>query len=452
MTLLHTMSLTGSVAVVLYLLLHFFTKRYFPASWHKIYMTVTIFLFLIPFAYFKPDYVKILNRYFGYQNENVIQMQTGYTIYVFNDGVYVHNLWLYLCIACSLILSACSTIYFVRKYRKVFHTIAKASSECEVSEDLLAKLKQATHVPANIKIYVSDYIETPVTLGILRQKIVLPNVAWTEEGLTDVIHHEFSHIKVMDNLLKFILLLTVILNFYNPLVYYLWYQWNLVDEMYCDEKVTEKKNKKEIKAYANLIIDFAQKNKHHFPIVGLSMDERQIKERIENMKKMRRNNGKIRKVVGAVIIAAAVSIPSITTLAYQPRQTMHFDRERNGAEVESCFLVGVTFEHAFDREYSFCNELDMRLHGYEDYITADHDTFFVDEDGNVYYDIFTDADEIRNYRACNHTYKSGMYSTHDTNSSGGCTITYYQGKRCTQCGHTILEQRISSLTYDICPH
>lgn len=170
------------------------------------------------------------------------------------------------------------------------------------------------------------------------------------------------------------------------------------------------------------------------------------------MKKMRRNNGKIRKVVGAVIIAAAVSIPSITTLAYQPRQTMHFDRERNGAEVESCFLVGVTFEHAFDREYSFCNELDMRLHGYEDYITADHDTFFVDEDGNVYYDIFTDADEIRNYRACNHTYKSGMYSTHDTNSSGGCTITYYQGKRCTQCGYTVLEQYLNAVSYAICPH
>lgn len=53
MTFIHTMTFSGSIAVVLYMLLYFLTKRHLPVLWHKIYLTIAVFLFITPLPYFK---------------------------------------------------------------------------------------------------------------------------------------------------------------------------------------------------------------------------------------------------------------------------------------------------------------------------------------------------------------------------------------------------------------
>jgi hypothetical protein len=57
MTLLHTMSFAGSVSVIIYMMLYGLTKRYLTVLWHKIYLTVAIFIYIIPFAFFSPEYL-----------------------------------------------------------------------------------------------------------------------------------------------------------------------------------------------------------------------------------------------------------------------------------------------------------------------------------------------------------------------------------------------------------
>lgn len=51
MSLFHTMGFAGSVAIIIYILSYVYTKRHLPIVWHKVYLTVTIVLFLIPFLY-----------------------------------------------------------------------------------------------------------------------------------------------------------------------------------------------------------------------------------------------------------------------------------------------------------------------------------------------------------------------------------------------------------------
>lgn len=56
MSLFHTMGFAGSVVILVYMLSYVYTKRHLPTVWHKVYLTITIALFLIPFPYFCMDY------------------------------------------------------------------------------------------------------------------------------------------------------------------------------------------------------------------------------------------------------------------------------------------------------------------------------------------------------------------------------------------------------------
>lgn len=216
MTLLHTMSLTGSVAVVLYLLLHFFTKRYFPASWHKIYLTVTIFLFIIPFPYFSIDYATFLKKHLGMWKQYEPGMmfdESDNAILVYKNMVYVRNLWFYIALIGGLLMSCFFLVALIRRYRQIYIGIVENSCKKQSVQEMLGALHEKTRIRTDTDVYVCKGLDTPVTVGILHRKIILPDITWKDEQLMDVFHHELIHIKSMDNLIKWLLLLAVILNF-----------------------------------------------------------------------------------------------------------------------------------------------------------------------------------------------------------------------------------------------
>lgn len=449
MTLLHTMSLAGSIAIGIYMCASFLTKRYLPITWHKIYLTVNIILFLIPFGYFKSEYTAWLNRYFGikawYQGTRVIKNMTNYTIFVYRDGVYVSNLPVYILLLFSLLLGIGGLILFLKKYFTVYLNIMKGVTLYENGNMVLEELEKEIKRNAKNKVYLCVGIKTPITIGILHRKIILPDIEWEEKKLRDVLRHELVHIKVMDNLVKVILFLVVVLNFYNPLVYYLLYRWNLISEMYCDYKVTMNKSLQETGDYANMIIDFAEKKGTvGLPIVGFSLSEKQIKERILNMKNIRKKYGKISSVVGLLILIGAVFASSLTVYAYEERQIMY--SEDPYEQVEEIFLYS-NWEDAV-----LYNEKETKYDGYEQYIISDNIIFFVTETGEVYYDVYTEQGEYQTYGSCSHTYNSGTITKHTKNSSGGCKVDYYDGKWCSKCGYTIYGDYIKSTLYGACPH
>ena len=77
-----------------------------------------------------------------------------------------------------------------------------------------------------------------------------------------------------------------------------------------------------------MVVDFATgKYKEKLPVMGLgkNTNEKQLRERITNMKKPEKIYGTISKVMGTVLIAAAVFASSLTAAAYQPRVVMQFD-------------------------------------------------------------------------------------------------------------------------------
>lgn len=443
MTLLHTMSIAGSIAVVIYLLTSFLTKRYLPTAWHKIYLTITIALFAVPFGYFKKEYTAWLNQHLGvmawYQESEVVKNMTNFTIFVYQDGVYASSIFLYMIALASVLLGVGGLTVLIRKYNTVYLNLMKGVVRFERGEIVLNELTEK-----KVSVYLCAGIKTPITIGIIRRKMILPDVKWEEGRLKDVLCHELVHVKVMDNLAKVILFLVVVLNFYNPLVYYLMYRWNLTAEMYCDDRVIRQKSTQERKEYAELIIDFAEmEGNTSLPIAGLSISQKQIKERIKNMKKTGRTYGKISKIAGLLLIAVTIFTSSLTVYAYEKQQVKHCDEPYE--RVEDVYLYS-------NWEQDGRTELDLKYETYEQYINADNVIFFISETGEVYYDVHSESYQNDVYKVCDHTYESGTIAKHVKYSDGGCKMDYYDGKWCTKCGDVVWGDFIKSSIYATCPH
>lgn len=83
----------------------------------------------------------------------------------------------------------------------------------------------------------------------------------------------------------------------------------------------------------------------------------------------------------------------------------------------------------------------------------------VNENLQYQYQFVTETGEIYEVQlqeqvnpACNHVFQSGTFSKHLLESDGGCTIEYYEGKRCSKCGYFVRGDFIKEVSYAKCPH
>lgn len=449
MSLLHTMSLTGGVAVGIYLLMYFLTKRVLPILWHKVYLTINILLFLVPLAWFKTEYIALINKCLQceiwYQRHNVVKDMSEYTVFVYRDGVYLSNVFLYILLAVSVLLGIGGLGVQIKRYLVIYKKIMKGVEWFEQGELVIRELTKGRKRLIKSKVYLCRGLTTPITIGFIHGRIILPAVTWEKDRLEDTLYHELIHVRAKDNFIKVILALVVFLNFYNPFVYYLLYQWNLVSEMYCDEKVVTNKSLQETKEYINLLIDFSENQEEQtMPIVGLNLSEKQLKERIENMrrmKKMSKKFGKMSRLAGGVMIAFAVFVSSLTVYAYEERQVQYFDTPYE--KVEDFVLYN-------NWEEDGRTELDIKYDAYEKYAGVENGIFFVSEDGKIYYNVYMETASM--YRACSHTYSSGTIAKHVKDGKGGCKMDYYDAEYCTKCGHVVMGDHIRTVSYTVCPH
>lgn len=444
MSLFHTMGFAGSVAILVYMLSYVYTKRHLPTVWHKVYLTITVALFLIPFPYICMDYGawvrKVLRAEKFLQGKSGQINNSGYSIFIYNNRIVPYNELFY--IVTLILISICLIFCMAGNYKKEHRKVLRYSKPSEIETDMIHVLGGSI----KINVYRCRGLSTPVAIGLLYGNVILPDTDFTQDRLKDTLNHELIHIKVKDNLVRLFLYTVVFLNFYNPFVYYLWKRWSIVAEMYCDEKVLAGKNTQQIKDYANMVVDFAQgKYSARLPFMGLGKNasEKELKERIKNMMKSEKKFGLFSKVVGTMLIATGVFASSLTAAAYQSTDVTYFDESNNADKVQSFFIE--------ENEGQLEGQNDSYLDEIETYITAEEGVIFIDESGNVYYDNIGE-DDIQPYNTCTHTYVNGTQAMHYIYSDGHCEVDYYSGQRCSKCGKNIFGDFIKSVTYAVCPH
>ena len=434
------MSLSGSVILLLYILVSPIAKRYFSLAWRYRILKIALVFYLIPFPVILPE---IRDSIFGFCplavdlfSRPVSLMNTSYAIYADGGSLYVSSgleKMLIFILGMGVLSFAVISWYAFRywKMRKICLNYSDIPVEQE-QQDMFYAIKNELDIRRNVKLLCSEYCKAPITMGICSQTVIIPPWNRDEAGqdlYRDVLKHELVHIKHRDVLIRILGMAAIAVHWFNPFAYILYNEILNISEIYCDSIVLRGKEEQERKAYGELLLKLAvQKsmasNEFAAGILG-GNSKRAFKRRIVEMKTVRKN----RKILSALMTALISLMGGLTVCAYNP--PVNITDHRYGYS-----------ENGFDFQFT-AGELKLEVE------ELPYEQFFVDDAGNVY-EIKDDNNYTR--AACKHKFVAGTTTSHIKNSSGGCTVTYYEAQRCLLCGYVKTGEEISFTRYGKCPH
>lgn len=444
MNILFTMSINGSIVFFLYLLTKPVLNCYLSARWQYVFLKICLLFFLIPYQCLKNKYLAFYNLLFGIDDainplqEGIHAFKSINTIFTSGDGQMHYRYWqpllilaiIWLCFVIVLFYHQTKKYRFCRKTLLLLsetsntETINAATHYCHA---LFPKQKKST------QIIECPLIKSPFTIGLFHPIVVLPKPDSTKDSPLYLMH-ELYHIRNHDILWKCITFLAVLIHWYNPLIYFLFYEICTASEKFCDELVSDALDDAQKEYYEHLIIDAAQ-NQHNINILfadTFSTNKKQAKERILFMTRKQHKSIWQRIIIVTIICLTAFSMP-ISVLAYQPASTYrdnHYD-----PNIDAVYII-------FDDSPS---PLDVA----EDHFAFTlSDNILTDEYGNQYN---MAAENVQAVQSCTHEYISATRRQHIKNGSG-CTVYVYQGTYCIKCNSCLQESLTSQTSYTSCPH
>lgn len=426
------MAFSGTIILIIYYIVNFFLGRFLNIKTKRYILLLATLFSLFPLPYFKYIYLSLIVAIFPFMNQNkdynIVSLSKSVVVFFENHNkIYSINQKVILIIyTVSVILSLLIILFEIRKYCKLMYIIKKHSisidrKEIEVFHEIENQLKIKSHI-VGVK---SCFVSVPMTAGVIFPTIILPRNRDICCDYQHVIYHEMVHIKHKDVWVRFLGLLVIAIHWYNPFSYLLFYTLSHINELYSDEVVTLRFNKKQKYDYCYMMLDFLEKNNsgeksHRALSYFIGNNKNQIKERIDSIM----NERKEHKVIGGLICFICFICGGISTFLYEPPQIVY------AQEYEASYEAG---EIEFEGKE-------------EENILLSHD-YFIDLEGNIFPLIHGESKA-----PCFHRYVDGIQKNHTRNKNGSCTIKHYNAKRCTICNALKTGSLYKTETYVKCPH
>lgn len=165
----------------------------------------------------------------------------------------------------------------------------------------LRRQKEKMPLRRQIRIRKFDRIGTPLTYGVRRPTILLPNQTLEEQPktLTYILTHEYVHIRRFDCVSKLLLSAALCLHWFNPLVWVMYVLANRDLELSCDEMVLRLLGIENRSAYAMALLEMEEK-RSGFGALYSAFGKNAIEERIGAIMKMKKRS--LLSVVMAVVL------------------------------------------------------------------------------------------------------------------------------------------------------
>ena len=430
------MSLAGSMVVVCYLILYFLIKKHFSLKCQSLILKLALFLYLVPVSVQKHYIMCGVRTLFSsvgrlWEPRGIVVIDRTHVIHVNGEKwEFAPQLkLLYLVVAGILFVSCILMICQLIKYMQFRRICRETASELPRQdwEEQFFQIREQLGIRRKVKLVCSRSCQSPMAFGV-----IFPVVVFPKSGLDDpwqreyMMKHELTHIKNGDLFFRFLALIATAIHWFNPVVYFLYFELTAVSEMVCDRSVLECSDDGMRRSYSNLVLDYAADRDYGcFPAIGFA-DKWNMKRRILEMKKDR----KVYKLLSGIIVAAMCLAGSLTVFAYSPLKEYEADEEYDFSE-DLIFIMDDELEKIFAEEVPY-------------------DYFFQSEDGEIY--PLTEGEEST-YSTCSHPKRRmGQLVRHVKNAKGGCKIKYYRARICVKCGDKKRGKLINAPTYKVCPH
>ena len=214
----------------------------------------------------------------------------------------------YVCL--FFIWSVFALVLFVRKitiYQGFIQYIKAGSTEVSDIKtlNLLSNCEEKLNIKTRVELSRNPLIASPIMIGFFRARIVLPACELDDKELSYIFVHELIHYKQRDMFYKWLIQIAVCAHWFNPFVYLLEKEVNKSCELSCDEKVISILDDKARREYGDTLISFLQSNnlyKSSLASVTLTEGAEQLKERLGAIMKFKK------KSKGIIAITAIFSV------------------------------------------------------------------------------------------------------------------------------------------------
>lgn len=164
----------------------------------------------------------------------------------------------------------------------------------------------------------SDRLTTPITVGFLRPRIILPKAMdmKDEQLLRYVLTHEYYHIRRFDAVWKLLIVFALCVHWFNPLVWVMAILINRDLEITCDEMVVRHFGADTKRAYAYSLISMAEQRSKLAPLFS-GFSKNAAEERITAIMKIQKTSF-VGIILALVLVLGATTVFATSALAEPP--------------------------------------------------------------------------------------------------------------------------------------
>ncbi|MBE7105103.1 peptidase M56 [Bacillus cereus] len=191
----------------------------------------------------------------------------------------------------------------------------------EIFEDC----KKSMSVQQDIPLLLAGKISSPTVFGFIQPKVLLSSVhmkVLDEQQLRYIFHHELAHIKRRDVGVNWIMHGLLILNWFNPILWYAYSCMREDQELACDAFALIYIDSKEQLAYGHTIISLLEHYSGYYQapsLANLSRNKKTLKRRILMIKKFQKKSYRW-SAIGFVTIAAISVLTLLNAHAEESKQ------------------------------------------------------------------------------------------------------------------------------------
>ncbi|TCW52913.1 bla regulator protein BlaR1 [Bacillus thuringiensis] len=188
---------------------------------------------------------------------------------------------------------------------------------------IFEKCKQSMSIQRNIPLFVSGKVSSPTVFGFIRPKLLLSTVHMEildEQQLRYIFYHELAHIKRRDVGVNWLMHGLLILNWFNPILWYAYSCMREDQELACDALTLTCIDSEEQIAYGHTIISLLEYYSSYYQvpsIANFSKNKRALKRRILMIKKFQKKSYRW-STIGAVAVIAVSSVSLLNARAGKP--------------------------------------------------------------------------------------------------------------------------------------
>ncbi|MGW6146424.1 M56 family metallopeptidase [Bacillus mycoides] len=245
----------------------------------------------------------------------------------------LYKLALYVWLAGVIVLAV---ITFITNRRLYSYIKKQADITDEQVITVFNRCKQSMKMKKAVSLRLAGKIASPTVFSFFRPKVLLSKKhmkVLNEQQLQYVFYHELAHIKRNDVAVNWIMYSLLLLNWFNPILWYAYFCMREDQELACDAYALTFIDKEEQIAYGHTIITLLEHYSYQAPsLANLSRNKRTLKRRIVMIKKFQKKSYRL-SVLGVIVIVAIASLSLFNARTTEGKEKQPKDTYQNAVDM-----------------------------------------------------------------------------------------------------------------------